>query len=153
MRLNLREQGFCHVYLKLIERNPSTFCRVCLVLLLLFSSPAGYSQEEEQLFKKIGFLDFNAYRNTRDLRVLTINLFSTLPHRFQYFSLTNYYNDQESPDLNFYTEHNLPWAIKENLPLDLTYQYVLRQGERNDDHRIGLRWRLHDTPYLKNFFS
>ncbi len=113
-----------------------------------------FSQDEVPKHINSGFIDLNGYYDTRDFSVLTINLFASLPHRFQYFSLTNYTNNQDSPDLEgFYAEHNLRWAINKKLPLDLTYQYVLRQGEKNDDHRFGLRWRLHNTSFLKAVFS
>lgn len=154
MPFTLLEQYTYCVFIKLQKRTTTPLGWVFVMILFLSNSFSGYAQDEEIIFNKSGFLDFNAYRDTRDYSVFTINLFSTLPHRFQYFSLTNYYNDQKSPDLeSFYAEHNLRWAIREQLPLDLTYQYVLRQGERNDDHRFGLRWRLHDTPFFAEIFS
>ncbi|TVZ28450.1 hypothetical protein JM83_3581 [Gillisia sp. Hel_I_86] len=120
--------------------------------LLLYSN--CFSQEEVPKHKNAGFIDLNGYYDTRAFSVLTINLFAALPHRLHYFSLTNYTNNQDSPDLEgFYAEHNLRWGINKKLPLDLTYQYILRQGEQNDDHRFGLRWRLHNTPYLNELFS
>ncbi len=125
------------------------------LITFLLLTPSCFSQEEVvEKHKNSGFIDLNGYYDTRDFSVLTINLFASLPHRFQYFSLTNYTNNQDSPDLEgFYAEHNLRWAINEKLPLDLTYQYALRQGEKNDDHRFGLRWRLHNTGFLSNLFS
>lgn len=125
-----------------------------LCLLLIAFSYHGFAQEETPKHKNFGYIDLNGYYDTRNFSVLTINLMTSLPHRFQYFSLTNYFNNQNSSDLEgFYAEHNLRWAINERLPLDLTYQYVLRQGEKNDEHRFGLRWRLHNTGFMKEFFS
>ena len=123
-------------------------------ILFIFANSIGFAQEKSLPHKNSGFIDVNGYYDTRDFSVLTINLFAALPNRLQYFSLTNYTNNQNSPDLEgFYAEHNLRWGINKDLPLDLTYQYVLRQGEKNDDHRFGLRWRLHNTGVLKGLFS
>lgn len=101
-----------------------------------------------------GFLDFNAYHDTRGFNVLTINILAKLPHRFQYFSLTNYQSKKKTTDLEtFYAEHNVRWGIGDEVPLDLTYQYVVRKGPGNDDHRLGLRWRLNNSPGLESFFE
>ncbi len=101
-----------------------------------------------------GFIDFNMYYDTRDFNVMTINILAKLPNRFQYFSLTNYLGADQSVDLaSFYSEQNLRWQIKKMSSLDLTLQYVMRQGKANDDFRFGVRWRLSDTPKLKGIFS
>lgn len=101
-----------------------------------------------------GFIDFNMYYDTRDFNVMTINILAKLPNRFQYFSLTNYLSTDKTVDLaNFYSEQNLRWQIKKTSPLDLTFQYVMRQGSANDDFRFGVRWRLSDTPKLKGLFK
>ena len=101
-----------------------------------------------------GFIDFNMYYDTRDFNVMTINILAKLPNRFQYFSLTNYLSDNESVDLaNFYSEQNLRWQIKKMGTLDLTLQYVMRQGSANDDLRFGVRWRLSDTRKLAGIFK
>lgn len=101
-----------------------------------------------------GFIDFNMYYDTRDFNVMTINILAKLPNRFQYFSLTNYLSDNESVDLaNFYSEQNLRWQINKMSSLDLTLQYVMRQGSANDDLRFGVRWRLSDTRKLAGIFK
>lgn len=101
-----------------------------------------------------GFVDFNMYYDSREFNVMTINILGRLPNRFQYFSLTNYLGADESLDLaNFYSEQNIRWQITKKSPLDLTLQYVMRQGSSNDDFRIGMRWRLSDTPKFQGFFK
>lgn len=101
-----------------------------------------------------GFIDLNMYFDTREFNVMTINILAKLPNRFQYFSLTNYLGADQSVDLaSFYSEQNSRWQIKKMSPLDLTLQYVMRQGKANDDIRFGIRWRLSDAPKLKGFFS
>lgn len=151
----LRPNGAVHLIRSNRQYIPFKYFLLLLITLLL--SGNIFAQEEKvevEPHKNSGFIDLNGYYDTRDFSVLTINLFASLPNRFQYFSLTNYTNNQNSPDLEgFYAEHNLRWAISEKTPLDLTYQYALRQGERNDDHRLGLRWRLHNTRFLNNVFS
>ena len=150
----LRLQNGVVQILGAINQSISTQKLLAFLVFTLLVTSNCFSQNEIPKHKNSGFIDLNGYYDTRDFSVLTINLFASLPHRLQYFSLTNYTNNQDSPDLEgFYAEHNLRWAINKKLPLDLTYQYVLRQGEKNDDHRFGLRWRLHNTPYLNDLFS
>jgi len=96
--------------------------------------------------KNSGFLDFNGYYDTREFSVLTVNILAKLPHRLEYFSLTNFQSEPHSSDLkSFYSEQNIRWKINKKIPIDLTYQYVIRHGEENDDHRIGLRWKPSET--------
>lgn len=148
----LPQNGAVHLIRQNRQLTPIKYFFLILFTFLL--SGNTFAQEEVDPHKNSGFIDLNGYYDTRDFSVLTINLFASLPNRFQYFSLTNYTNNQNSPDLEgFYAEHNLRWAISEKTPVDLTYQYALRQGERNDDHRFGLRWRLHDSGFLSNAFS
>ncbi len=107
-----------------------------------------------------GFLDFNLYPYLSDVdtdNVLTINVAAKLEHRFSYFSLTNFGNQGNSEELSdvntFYTEQNVRWQITDESPLDLTLQMNFRTGEDNDRHRLGVRWRLSDTPALSNIFK
>ena len=107
-----------------------------------------------------GFLDFNLYPYLSDVdsdNVLTINIAAKLKHRFSYFSLTNFgnqNNSEELSDLNtFYTEQNIRWKISDKSPLDLTLQMNFRTGEDNDRHRFGVRWRLSDTEALSSIFK
>lgn len=112
------------------------------------------SAQEAEKHNTTGFLDFNAYYDTREFNVMTLNILANLPNRFQYFSLTNYLSAGPLVDLaNFYSEQNLRWKIKKSGAFDLTLQYVMRQGLANDDLRFGVRWRLSDTPKLTNFFK
>lgn len=117
-----------------------TNASVFVITLLLFSKTHAQNK---------GFIDFNGYYDTREFSTLTINMLGKLPHRFQYFSLTNYQGAQESSDLaSFYSEQNVRWAITSHSPIDLTMQYVMRNGDANDDIRLGFRWRIHSTPIL-----
>jgi len=104
-----------------------------------------------------GVLDFNFYPYLSDIdsdTVFTLNLAAVLQAGFSYFSLTNFANQQDSTewdDINaFYTEQNIRWKIKNLTSLDLTEQFNFRSGENNDRHRLGVRWRLNDTPALQS---
>lgn len=113
-----------------------------------------YGQQEGEDSKVSGFVDFNAYYDTREFSVLTYNILLNLPKRFQYFSLTNYESSTKSSDFNAnYAEHNLRWALSKTIPLDVTMQYVLRNGDNNDDVRLGFRWKVNQTKGLKTFFE
>ncbi|MCF4101659.1 hypothetical protein L1I30_08285 [Gillisia sp. M10.2A] len=153
MRTRLPELNLINIIINTSPKSKLYF-NILAVLLLSLGCLNTNAQEVPLKHKNSGFIDFNAYRDSRDFNVFTINLFASLPHRLQYFSLTNYFGEPDTAELSkFYAEHNLRWAINEKIPIDLTYQYVLRQGETNDDHRFGLRWRLHDTPFLQSIFS
>lgn len=107
-----------------------------------------------------GFIDLNGYGYLSDNdadSVATINIASSLPNRFSYFSLTNFINQPGSGELAdttaYYTEQNIRWQMKDNSSIDLTAQFNFRTGHDNDRHRLGFRWRLNDSDYLKAFFS
>ena len=88
---------------------------------------------------------------------MTINIAAKLRDRFSYFSLTNIGNQNEASELldqdAFYTEQNIRWQVTDTSPLDLTIQLNFRSGEYNDRHRLGVRWRLHNTIALRDFFQ
>lgn len=104
-----------------------------------------------------GFIDFNTYYATGNSEIFTINILANLPHRFQYFSLNNFFrpnNRDRSFDINtLYSEQNLRWGLAKNLPLDLAAQWAMSTGLDNDRARLGLRWRLASTSWLKKFFK
>ena len=133
-----------------MKRNPTLLLMVAAMIAF-----SGFSQDAEKpKHQNKGFMGMNGYYDTREFSVLTINLLAKLPHRFQYFSLTNYQGPSETSDLaNYYSEHNLRWAISKTAPFDITYQYILRMGAGNDDHRLGARWRVSNTPKLDSLFK
>lgn len=101
-----------------------------------------------------GFLDFNGYYDTRNESVMTINILANLDHRIQYFSLTNVQGTTESAELGgYYSEHNVRWRIRDTSSFDLTLQFVPRQGLKNDDWKLGFRWRVNDLKPLQPFFK
>ncbi len=125
--------------------------KAIIVLCILCGSVNA--QEAPKKKKITGFADFNGYYDTRQFSVLTINLLANLPYRFQYFSLTNFQSPKRSFDLeSFYSEQNLRWGVHKKIPLEVTFQYVLRQGVDNDDFRFGLKWNVHKTPVLDSAF-
>lgn len=137
---------------KLVRRE--TVTKIFSLLIFSLNGIVANGQPTEEKSTISGFIDFNLYYDTRDFSVLTYNILANLPKRLQYFSLTNYQSLDRSFDLNsFYAEHNLRWAIHANKPLDLTMQYVIRDGEDNDDFRLGLRWRMNHAAKLSPFFK
>lgn len=106
--------------------------------------------------KTTGFLDFNYYWDTRQFNTLTINAGANLPHDIQYFQLTNFDSPLDDPgslsDLSgFYTEIHLRRPIAKDhpwlKPFDTTWMYADGSTAGNV-HRLGVRWRFHDTPGL-----
>lgn len=119
-----------------------------ILFLGLFCLKPVFAQETRPVS---GFIDFNAYYDTRDYSVLTYNILANLPHRIQYFSLTNFQGNEKNSDVaGFYAEHNLRYALGEQSPLDATVQYVTRSGSKNDNIRFGARLSFHK---LKMFSS
>ena len=84
----------------------------------------------------------------------TVNTFSPLPNRFSYFSFINFGGVFHSGNARFQiTEQNLRWQLAKGFPLDLVVQDTIRKGANNDTIHIGVRWRLNNTSWLKDFFS
>lgn len=134
--------------------NNSIIIKILLVSTFCANSIYCQGTSVVEVHKNTGFLDFNGYYDSREFSVLTINALVNLPKKFQYFSLTNFEGATKSSDLSsYYTEQNLRWGIKKNLALDLTMQWVSRTNNNNDDFRLGVRWRLHNTKILKPFFE
>jgi hypothetical protein len=101
-----------------------------------------------------GFVDLNAYNDTRHFGVYTINLMANIHNRVQYFSFVNFQGAANSTDLGtFFTEQNIRIALKKKSPIDLTLQYVIRNNIGNDDLKLGLRFKLSQTKPLVNFFK
>lgn len=141
---------------RILNTNSTIIFYSLAALLLLINSAAWASTKNTTG----GFIDFNAYPYLSDVSsdsTATINAGAKLANRFAYFSLTNFTNQETTSELselnNFYTEHNLRWQVAEQSPLDLTLQLNFRSGNDNDRHRLGVRWRLDDTPVFKSFFS
>lgn len=111
--------------------------------------PDNEPQADESL-PVTGFIDLNGYYDTRDATGLTINLLAVFPLGIHYFSFVNFFSpvggtragDQQA----FYSEQNLRWAPIDEVPVDATVQWVIQSGGENDLLRLGLRWRVSDTP-------
>jgi hypothetical protein len=127
---------------------------LALALILFVLTPnTSLAQKKPRANGISGFADFNAYYDTRQFAVFTINLLANLPYRFQYFSLTNFQSPKRSFDLeSLYTEQNLRWGVHKKVPLDLTFQYVIRDGTDNDDFRFGVRWKVGKTLGIDSAF-
>jgi hypothetical protein len=100
-----------------------------------------------------GYVDFNAYWDTRGGFLTTVNTFATLPHRFSYFAfldIDNHFNPTYVGDTTeYYTEHNLMWAPSASVPVDVQAQLAMGSGNGfpiEDTLRLGARWRPNMTP-------
>lgn len=129
-----------------------------IVTLLITTATSCFSQDSAavvtQKHVNKGFLDFNGYYDTRKFSVMTLNILAKLPHRFQYFSLTNFEGPKQTSDLsNYYSEQNIRWNIKKTIPIDLISQWVLKSDTNNDVLRFGVRWRLNSTTGLSKIFK
>jgi hypothetical protein len=82
----------------------------------------------------------------------TIN--ASLPGRFSYFGYVNVSGAVTDGNAVFVrSEQNLRFAVADKLPIDLSFQGVLARGDGNDFYQLGLGWRVHDTPGLRDFFK
>lgn len=126
-------------------KNPGIKGILALLLLLL---PFSLSADTQ--------VSFNYYPHLGDVESdsdFTVNVFAPLPHRFSYFSFINIGGVSHSGDIRFQiTEQNIRWQIAEDVPIDLVVQDTIRNGRDNDTLHIGLRWRLNNTTWLKQFF-
>lgn len=131
------------------------FCGLTFFLTLLFLSTSLVAKNSSG-----GFLDFNIYPYLSDAdndTSVTINAGARLANRFSYFGFINMGNQAGSSELSetntFYSEQNVRWQIQPDSPFDLTLQMNFRTGDDNDRHRLGVRWRLNDSIFIKDFFK
>lgn len=127
-----------------------------LLLLVACGVVMAQAQAGEVRNSQSGFLDFNLYPYLSDVsgdNSFTLNMGSSLPNRFSYFGFINLGNQADRAELedltSYYTEQNLRWQIAEGSAFDATIQYNTKTGENNDKLRLGLRWRLNDSLWLK----
>lgn len=102
-------------------------------------------------------LDLSLYPYQRTIENdtdFTTTLNVSLPGRFSYFGYGNFRGSVTDGNAKFVrSEQNLRFSIAERLPLDLSFQGVLVPGDGNDFYQLGLGWRVHDTPGLRNLFK
>ena len=129
-------------------KTPYTF--IFLLVTLLISNTIQADSKNTTT----GLLDFNVYPYLTDVdndSVFTLNIAANLNNNFSYFSLTNFYGQNDSSALEdsttFYTEQNIRWQVNKSA-FDITSQFNFRSGEDNDRHRLGFRWRLNDSAWL-----
>ncbi len=142
----------------MIKLEILALCRSLYVLsfiMFLIVSPLAYASKNV----RGGMLDFNFYPYLSDVAtdsVFTLNVAATLHSGFSYFSLTNFYNQSNDPELQetntYYSEQNIRWRINKSA-FDLTGQFNFRSGDSNDRHRLGIRWRLNDFQLFKPLFK
>ena len=104
-----------------------------------------------------GFVDFNGYYDTNKHSVLTINTLLKINEKVTYFSLSNFYGEIESDvlgDLNtFYSEQNIRYSFSNINPFQLTIQWNLRSGIKNDRLRFGFLVGVNKLGFLSQLFK
>ncbi|EKD50406.1 MAG: hypothetical protein ACD_62C00547G0006 [uncultured bacterium] len=134
-----------------------------IILVLCLATATAFAQEDVEYIEPTassnsigGAVGLGYTYDTRDMNRLALDTNIQLPYRFSYYSYFNF-NSQMAVDGanfeidNFYSEHNLWWNPYEPIPVDLALQYVIAQGAGNDMLQLGLRWRLSDTVWIKNY--
>lgn len=112
------------------------------------------AQSDTSEFKSTGFIDLNAYYDTRNQADVNLNLFGTISKRISYFSLTNITGETRNFETNVYfSEQNLIVQPITNIPIKLVTQGVIRSGNSNDMLRFGGRWDLTKTKSMATFFE
>jgi len=121
-------------------------------VLLPGKSLAQVAPETERLTVDLNFYPY--LEDVKDDSDLTFLIGARLPYRFSYFSFINFRGLFRESELQFIvTEQNLRWKVAERFPFDLTAQLNKRRGSDNDVWRLGFRWRLNDTPYLRRILE
>jgi len=126
----------------------------------LSTSIKSYSQSEkvDPDANRFGFIDVNAYYDTRDASTLTINYLAVINDKLSYFSFINFdqsfFKEGEKTDFSsYYSEHNLTYFPIKNLPIGINTQAVLISGVKNDKLRFAPTWNVSDTPGISKFFK
>lgn len=113
-----------------------------------------YAQSDSVEIEPTGFIDLNAYYDTRNEIDANINLFSTLGQHLSYFSFINFSGHSNALDTDgYYSEQNLIYQPFLKVPIKIDLQGVFKSGSANDLVRIGLRWQLTKTKLWSDFFN
>lgn len=119
-------------------------------------TPADSMKTPEE--HRFGFMDINAYFDSRDWSTLTINYLALINPRLAYFSFINFEQGSLEPeqldDISaFYSEHNLTYTPFKKIPIDLNVQVALSSGPKTSKMRLAPSWRVHDTPIIGKFLK
>lgn len=127
-------------------------CFVCL----FWGIGTLYAQSADTIQKahtNHGFIDLNAYRDTRSFSEFTINLLANPHSRVQYFAFSNHTGASNTSETQtFYAEQNIRWKLSKTSPLDLTGQLTTRTGDDNDNFKLGLRVRFNNLKPTEAIF-
>jgi len=136
------------------------FLLLCLIISLFSVKLSVQAQDKpvDPAVNRFGFIDVNAYYDTRDATTLSINYLAVFNHGLSYFSFINYdqsfFEAQDKADFaGIYSEHNLTYSPFKKLPIDFNVQFVIMSGEKNDKIRFAPSWRVSSTPGISEFFK
>ncbi len=128
--------------------------RIFLLLILIISINNLNAQINKKINSNKGFIDLNAYHDSRNLDVLTTNLSKEFPTGIQYFSLNNFYIfDDYDINNQLYSEQNLRWKNFSSLPIALTVQLAIQSNSSSNKWRLGFMWYLNQTQLFKNILE
>ena len=127
---------------------------LCFVIVHVVSHTAwGQSSPVSPVHNTEGFIDLNAYHDSRNFGVLTINVLAKLPRNFEYFSLSNFQGSSRKDEpMSFYSEQNLRWKRNKHSALDVSSQWVLSGKSHIQKLRLGVRIRFHSMNSLEHLF-
>lgn len=134
---------------------------ICMFFTLFFVPSSLVNAQEKPVdpaISRFGFIDVNAYYDTREATTLSINYLAVFNNGLSYFSFINFDQnffeaDEKTDFSSFYTEHNLTYSPFKKLPFDLNMQFVFMSGEQNDKLRFAPTWRVSSTPGINKFFN
>jgi hypothetical protein len=108
---------------------------------------------------RFGFMDANAYYDTRDASTISINYLALLNKRLSYFAFVNFQQGAPGKVPNiwnfdfFYSEHNLTYTPFLKIPIDINAQMVMVSLPNSTKFRFAPSLRVHDIWGIKNFFK
>lgn len=104
-----------------------------------------------------GFLDFNAYYDSRHFGVFMINALGDLPHNLQYFSVTQFFSpvggDPPNDFTGVFSKQGLSWHPLRRVPIQVASQWIIEAPDGSDYVQLGLSWHVNRTPVLDRVFE
>lgn len=128
-----------------------------LILIHIFAGLLLSGTVEAENKKNQYYIEFNTYPYLEDVKSdpdLTINSGVNLSNGFSYFGFANFRHVFRENDAEFlFTEQNFRWRVSDKLPVDVAFQAAIRRGGDNDRFRLGFRWYLNQTPFIREFLA
>jgi hypothetical protein len=139
----------------------SSLRTLALIVLTLFICNSSLRAEfhfpelNKEFIRPNGFLEINAYHDSRNQQVITEKHFIQLTKHLSYFGFTDFYIQIDGSFADFetyFTEHSIMLKIL-NSPFDFKTQWQGSSGDNNEIARFGLQTRVHDISFLEKLFK